>query len=225
MGFYVKENIILFGSSGHAKVVIDIIEKQGFYNLVGLIDSFRDVGEKTLGYPVLGTEKVLPALIEQYDLKGILLAVGDNHGRATVAHMVHDLAPDLPLVSAVHPTAVIGRGVTIGKGTVVMAGAILNPCSSVGRHCIVNTKASLGHDAIMDDFSSIAPGSTIAGDCHIGTGAAISLGASIKQKLEIGEHSLVGAGSLVLQHVQSYSLVYGVPAIRVRSWTPGERYL
>lgn len=219
------ENIILFGSSGHAKVVIDIIEKQDQYTLVGLLDSYREPGETTLGYPVLGSEADLPALVERHALNGILIAVGDNYGRAAVAGKVREVAPTLPFVSAIHPTAVVGRGVSVGDGTVVMAGAILNPGSAVGRHCIVNTKASLGHDSVMSDFASIAPGSTIAGDCHIGTGAAISIGATVRQKLEIGEHSLVGAGSLVLQHVESYSLVYGVPAARVRSRTPGETYL
>jgi len=219
------ENIILFGSSGHAKVVIDIIEKQHKYVLIGLIDSYREPGETTFGYPVLGNETDLPILIDKHNINGILIAIGDNYGRAVVAEKVRKLVPKLPFVSAIHPSAIIGCGVIVGEGTVVVAGAILNPGSEVGQHCIVNTKASLGHDAIMADFSSIAPGSTIAGDCHIGKGAAISIGAIVREKLNIGEYSIVGAGSLVLKNVESYSLVYGVPSVWARSRTPGEKYL
>jgi FlaA1/EpsC-like NDP-sugar epimerase len=82
------ENIALIGSSGHAKVIIDIVEKQGVYRIVGLIDTFRAVGEETLGYRVIGAEFDLPRLAQEHDLKGCVVAIGDNNARSKVVSKI-----------------------------------------------------------------------------------------------------------------------------------------
>lgn len=219
------QNIVLVGSSGHAKVVIDIVEQQGRYRIVGLIDAFRAVGETTLGYAVLGSEPDLPALVAEHDLKGVIVAIGDNSVRARVTAKVAEVCASLPFVSAVHPSASIGKGATIGEGAVVMAGAVINPACSIGRGCIVNTQASLDHDSVMEDYSSLAPGVTTGGNCHIGSHAAVSIGAVLRHGITIGEHSVVGAGSLVLSAVEAFSIAYGSPARKVRDRQPGDKYL
>ncbi len=219
------QNIVLVGSSGHAKVIIDIVEKEGRYRIAGLIDGFRATGEKTLGYPVLGGTSDLAALIAQYDLKGAIVAIGDNSVRARVAAEVATLCPQLPFVTAVHPAASVGKSVIIGAGTVVMAGAVVNACCQVGRFCIVNTKASLDHDCVMEDYSSLAPGVTTGGNCRIGSHAAVSIGAVLRHGITIGEHSVVGAGSIVLKAVEAFSVAYGTPAKKIRDRQPGDKYL
>lgn len=143
------DNIVIIGSSGHAKVIIDIVQQQGKYNIVGLLDRFRDVGEKTLGYPVLGKEEDLPELIKAHTLKGAIVAIGDNFVRSKVVAHIKEIIPDLPFVSAIHPKASIAMEVSIGEGTVVMAGVSINACSSVGRFCILNTNSSLDHDLLL----------------------------------------------------------------------------
>ncbi|WP_175999177.1 acetyltransferase [Burkholderia stabilis] len=219
------ENIVIVGSSGHAKVVIDIVEQAGRYRIAGLIDAFRPRGEETLGYAVLGTERDLPQLIDTHGLAGVLVAIGDNHARETVTATLAALAPGLPCVSAVHPSACIGKASTIGAGTVVMAGAVINPCCTIGEGCIVNTNASLDHDGVMEDFSSLAPGVVTGGNCRIGHGAAVGLGAMLRHRIAVGEHSVVGAGAVVLRDVAPYTVAYGNPARRVRDRAAGERYL
>ncbi|MFP3567273.1 acetyltransferase [Paraburkholderia sp. SIMBA_030] len=219
------ESIVLVGSSGHAKVIIDIVEKQGRYRIAGLIDAFRTVGDETLGYSILGAETDLPRLTAEHDLKGAIVAIGDNNVRAKVVARVTDFCPPLPFVNAVHPEASIGKGVTIGAGTVVMAGAVINPCCQIGRFCIVNTKASLDHDSVMEDFSSLAPGVTIGGNCRIGTHSAVSIGAVLRHGIAIGEHSVVGAGSTVLKAVDAFSVTYGNPAKKVRDRQREDKYL
>jgi sugar O-acyltransferase (sialic acid O-acetyltransferase NeuD family) len=219
------QNIVLVGSSGHAKVVIDIVEQQGLYRIVGLIDAFRAPGATTLGYPVLGRESDLATLAYEHDLVGIIVAIGDNSVRAKVAANVAEICPSLPLVSAVHPAANIGKGTTVGAGTVVMAGAVITSSCKIGRGCIVNTRASLDHDSVMDDFSSLAPGVTTGGNCHIGHHAAVSIGALLCHGIVIGEHSLVGAGALVLKAVEAFSVAYGTPARKIRDRLPGDKYL
>jgi acetyltransferase-like isoleucine patch superfamily enzyme len=106
-----------------------------------------------------------------------------------------------------------------------MAGACINPRCSIGRHCIVNTLAGLDHDSRMDDFSSLAPGTAVGGNCHIGTCSAIGIGAAVSHDLKIGDHSLVGAGSTVLKDVAELTVAFGSPARTVRSRRAGEPYL
>lgn len=219
------ENIVIVGSSGHAKVVIDIVEQAGRYRIAGLIDSFRTAGEQTLGYAVLGAERDLPQLVDKHGIGGALVAIGDNHARESVTASLASLVPGLPHVSAVHPAARVGKASTIGAGTVVMAGAVINPCCSIGEGCIVNTNASLDHDGVMDDFSSLAPGVVTGGNCRIGRGAAIGLGAMLRHRIAVGEHSVVGAGAVVLHDVEPYTVAYGNPARRIRARAADERYL
>ncbi|MBX7223991.1 MAG: acetyltransferase [Blastocatellia bacterium] len=218
-------NIVVIGSSGHAKVVIDILEKQGLYRIAGLIDGFRVVGGETSGYQILGSETDLPRLCESHRIVGGVVAIGDNFTRHKVVSRIAELLPDFPFVTAVHPGAIIAAHVTLGNGTVVMAGATVNPGTTVGSHCILNTQSSLDHDCRMGDFASLAPRAVTGGNVHIGQFSAISIGAIIKHGIEIGEHSVIGAGATVLFPIPAFSVAFGTPARIVRSRIAGERYL
>lgn len=220
-----SNNIVIIGSSGHAKVIIDIVQKEGKYNIVGLVDSYRKAGEKTLGYEILGDETKLVDLTSTYCLQGALVAIGDNYIRSKLVSRIQELTPRLPFVCAVHPRATIAADASIGEGTVVMAGATINPCSSIGRFCILNTNSALDHDSIMDDFSSLAPGVTTGGNCRIGKYSAVCAGAVLIHGVHVGEHSVVGAASLVLQPIGSFVVAYGVPAKTIRDRVPGAKYL
>lgn len=219
------ENILIIGSSGHSKVIIDIVEKQGLYNIVGLIDSFKAAGEKTLDYQVIGTESDISMLASKYSVAGLIVAIGDNNSRAKVFENISENHPNLPFVRAIHPTASIGKGVTIGDGTAVMAGAVINSSCVIGQSCIVNTGASLDHDSIMEDYASLAPGVTTGGNCRIGTYSAVSLGANLRHGITIGKQTVIGAGSMVLKSVPDFTVAYGNPARIIRSRSQGDKYL
>lgn len=218
-------NIVIVGSSGHAKVVIDVVEREGLHTIVGLIDAFRAVGEETLAYRVLGAEADLPALAEQHALGGVLVAIGDNHVRARVTAVVAALCPQLQFVTAVHPQASIGKAVRLGAGSVVMAGAVINPQCEVGQGCIVNTRASLDHDSVMAAFSSLAPAAATGGNASLGSCSALGMGALLLQRMRVGEHSVVGAGAVVTRPVGDLCVSYGAPARTIRSRVIGEKYL
>lgn len=219
------DNILIIGSSGHAKVIIGIIEQAGRYRIAGLLDRYRKVGEQTLGYQVFGQEEDLPELTRRHTLRGGIVAVGDNFIRSKVAARVREVCPDLPFVSAIHPKASIARDVSIGEGTVIMAGVTINPCCSIGRFCILNTNSSLDHDSVLEDFSSLAPRVSTGGNCRIGAYSAVSIGAVVIHGIRIGEHTVVGAGSTVLKDLDSFTVAYGTPAKRIRDRKPGDKYL
>ncbi|NJN31306.1 MAG: acetyltransferase [Synechococcales cyanobacterium RM1_1_8] len=219
------ENIVVIGSSGHAKVIIDIIRQEGKYHLAGLVDQFRAIDETTLGYGILGGEADLPGLVQRHALQGIIIAIGDNFTRAQVAAQVRMLYPELRFVCAVHPKASVAMGVSLGAGTVVMAGASISACCSVGEFCILNTNCSLDHDSTMEDFSSLAPRTATGGSCRIGAYAAIGIGAVLTHGVEIGEHSVIGAASLVRRSIPALVVAYGTPAQVIRRRSPGDKYL
>jgi len=219
------KNIVIIGASGHGGMVLDCIRKEGKYNVLGFIDSFKKQGTKQYGLEVLGTENDLPLLLWQLNLYGAIVAIGNNCTRKKMATKIGAIAPILEMVSAIHPNTTIGINVKIGKGTFIAAGAIVNANSSLGDFCILNTNSSLGHDGIMKDFSSISSGVCTGGNLVLGKHSAISLGSNVIENITIGENSLIGAGSLVIDNITSNSLCYGSPARFVRCRKPGDAYL
>lgn len=206
-------------------MVIDIVELAGDHRIVGLLAPNWETGEKVHGYPVLGNDQDLRDVVERCDIEGCLVAVGDNWQRHRIVSTVEKRAPDLQFVSAVHPGAMIARDVLIGAGTVIMPGVAVNTGCRIGRHCIINTSASLDHNCELDSWSSLAPGVTLGGNVHVGAFSAVLLGANVIHQREIGKHTVVGAGAVVIKDLPGRIVAYGVPARVVRSREPGEPYM
>jgi sugar O-acyltransferase (sialic acid O-acetyltransferase NeuD family) len=220
-----KRNIVVIGASGHAKVVVDIIEKEGRYTIAGLLDSRKEPGTTFTGYPVLGSEDYLREAMRLGRAEAGIIAIGDNWVRHQVAHRLAQLAPDFPFVSAIHPSAQIGRNVSLGDGSVVMPGAVINSDTQVGRFCIVNTNASIDHDCVIGDYAAILPGAVLGGNVRIGAFSVVALGAHIVHGITVGEHTVIGAGATLLSDVGDGAVAWGTPAQVMRSRSPGERYL
>lgn len=145
--------------------------------------------------------------------------------RCNISKKIKTIYPGFRFIKAIHPSAQIAKDVTVGDGTVIMGGVIVNPCSSVGRFCILNTNSSLDHDSVMEDFSSLAPQATTGGNCRIGSYSAVSIGAVLSHCIQVGEHTIVGAGSTVLNNIDSFKVAYGTPAKLVRTRNQGDKYL
>ncbi|MFK7811110.1 MAG: acetyltransferase [Maribacter sp.] len=219
------QNVVIFGASGHGSVVLDCIEKEAKYKVVGFIDSFEEKGTKVNGYTILGSEYDLPFLIEKYQLLGGIIAIGDNWTRSLVVERILKIAPKFNYISAVHPNAQLGKDVQIGMGSVVMPGVTINANAVIGNHCILNTNSSLDHDGYMSNFSSLAPNVCVGANFILGKGSAICLGANIIENITIGPHAVVGAGSLVVGNVTDHVLVYGAPAKVIKKRIASEPYL
>jgi sugar O-acyltransferase (sialic acid O-acetyltransferase NeuD family) len=219
------EPIVVFGASGHAAVVIDILEKQGQYCVRGIIDTHKDQESKVLGHSVLGSEEILPRFSESEGIRAGIVAIGDNWIRARVVGRVRRILPGFRFVSAIHPSAQIGRDVAIGPGSAVMAGAVLNPRSRIGEHSIINTMASVDHDNTIGDFASLAPRAATGGNVRIGRFSAVCMGAIVAHGISIGEHTIIGAGATVLESVPDFVVAFGTPASVRRARQSGDKYL
>jgi sugar O-acyltransferase (sialic acid O-acetyltransferase NeuD family) len=218
-------NIIVVGSSGHAKAVIDSIEKENKYEIIGLLDRFKDVGSSSFGYKIIGKEEDLQGLIKMHKVEGGIIAIGDNFIRYIVYNKILKIVPGFNFIKVIHPSAQIARNVIIGKGTVIMANTTVGSEASVGDFCIINNNSSLDHESRMLDYSSLAPGSSIGGNVEIGLFTTVSLGAKIIQGITIGEHTIIGTGSTVIKNIPKYVVAYGTPAKVIRSRIAGEKYL
>ncbi|WP_315674025.1 acetyltransferase [Clostridium sp. 19966] len=218
-------NIIVIGSSGHAKVVIDCIEKENKYKIIGLLDRFKQVGSSSFGYKIIGKEEDLEKLIRKYKIDGGIIAIGDNFIRYIVYNKISHYIPQFNFIKVIHPSAQIARNVLIGKGSVIMANTTISSNATVGDFCIINNNSSLDHDSKMLDYSSLAPGSSIGGNVKIGSFSAVSLGAKVIHGITIGEHTIIGAGATVIKDIPKYVVAYGNPAKVIRGRIAGEKYL
>jgi sugar O-acyltransferase (sialic acid O-acetyltransferase NeuD family) len=203
-----KATLFLFGASGHAKVVVDIVERAGIGALGFIVDDdTARHGSRLLGYQVIGGREAL--LAQGARAGAALVAIGANPARRAIAAWL--AAQGFQFASACHPSAQIGREVHIGGGTVAMAGAVVNSDTRIGMHCILNTACSVDHDCELGDGVHVAPGSRLCGGVKVGDGAFIGAGAVIVPGRRIGADAIIAAGAVVLKDVPERAVVAGNP--------------
>lgn len=204
--------VVVLGASGHAKVVIGLLQTLGMS--VGSVydDDRTKAGAMILGVRIAGTISDIP------DREGTLavLAIGDNAARLRVSARFKRLN----WATLVHPAAWVHPSARLGPGTVVFAGAVIQPDSLLGTHVIVNTAASVDHDCVIGDFAHLAPGSRLAGHVRVGAGALLGLGATVIPAVSIGDWARVGAGAVVIADVPGKATAVGVPARILRPRVP-----
>lgn len=170
------KDILLIGGGGHCKSVIDIIELEGKYNIVGIIDKKELIGQEVLGYKIIGCDNDLVQLFDKY--KYAVVSVGQiysNSLKVRIFNHLKNIGYLLPTI--ISPLAYISKYSSIGEGTVVMHHAVINANVNIGKNCIINTNALIEHDAIVED------------SCHISTGAIINGGVVVKEKSFVGSNA------------------------------------
>lgn len=201
-----KKKLNIIGAGGHGKVIADIALNCGYENI-----AFLDADESRtscLGFPVYG-----PSLDEEaYRNEDFFVAIGNAEVRE---HMFEELDErGLSLVSLIHPTAVIGREVRIGRGTVVMAGTVINPDTTIGEGCIINTGATVDHDNCLSDFVHVSVGAHLAGMVSVGKGTWVGAGAVVSNQISLCGGCMIGAGAVVVKDIREPGVYIGVPARR-----------
>lgn len=202
------EGVFVFGASGHAKVVIDAIERAGRNEVLFVCDDAKEKhGSRVMGYRIVGGREEL--LTRHGETHVGIVGIGDNAARMEVAAWL--VAHECALTRVVHPAASIGREVDIEDGTVVMAGCVINTGTRVGRNVIVNTGASVDHDCEVGEGVHVGPGSHICGHVTIGAHTLIGAGTTVIPGVRIGSGAVIGAGSTVLSDVPDGARAGGSP--------------
>ncbi len=220
-----KPRVVIFGVSGHAKVIVDIIESSHSFELAGFIDNDTPIGTNVLGYEVIGNDPALPQLMDSHKFNSGVIGIGDNFLRSRVADFVNSLTTGFQFVNCIHPSAHISKHCHMGRGNVVMAGVAINPSTSIGNHCILNTNSSLDHDCTMENYSCLAPNAAVGGNCRLGEFAYIGIGTSVFHNVSVGRNCIVGGGSLVNRDTKADSVFFGNPARFVSTRKLGDTYL
>ena len=190
------KEIILIGGGGHCKAVIDVIEQEGKFKIVGIVDKPELLKTNILGYPVIGNDLDLDHLVNFHT--HALVTVGQiksPHLRKKLFGLILNTGFILP--SIVSPRAYISKHATIGKGTVIMHNALVNANAKVGCNCIINTNALIEHDSNIDDHCHISTNAVINGGTSVGQGVFIGSGAVTKEGITVGDNSFIKAGSIV----------------------------
>jgi sugar O-acyltransferase (sialic acid O-acetyltransferase NeuD family) len=208
-------DLAIFGASGFAREVATWAERATWngsgFRLIGFIDDVSPGGQLR-GRPVVTLGEMAKA-----KRPAVVVAVGDPALRETLVQAAESaglpVAPPL-----VHPSVQYDEDhVTLGDGTVICAGGILTTDIRVGSHVQINLSCTVGHDVVLDDYVTLAPGVHVSGKVAIGPGAYLGTGAvtvdgAYDQPLVIGERAVVGAGAVVTRDVPAATTVVGVPA-------------
>lgn len=199
------KRLVIIGASGHGKVVADIARKNGYTDIVFLDD--EEKLSQCGGYSVVGRTR------EFHEYKcDIVVAIGSARIREKFQTQIKP--EQLPVL--IHPKAYVAENVEIGKGTVVMAGAVINPGARVGQGCIINTGSSVDHDCAISNYVHISVGAHVAGTVSIGDRTWIGAGATVNNNVNICEDCMVGAGAVVIRNIEKTGTYVGVPAKRVK---------
>jgi sugar O-acyltransferase (sialic acid O-acetyltransferase NeuD family) len=217
--------IVVIGASGLAKVVIDAIERAGRHPIAGLIDVRRSAGDTFFGYPVLGDDDDAARLFEAGSFGAAVIAIGDNWRRHLVAERWQRAVPHLQFPPVVDPSVHVGRGASVGRGTIVMSGVAVGCDTRLGDFVLCDYRAAIAHDCRVGDFATLACGTAIAGGVDIGSFSVLSVGASVIHGVSIGEHTVIGAGATVVDDIGERVVAVGTPAAVMRQRQVGDAYL
>jgi sugar O-acyltransferase (sialic acid O-acetyltransferase NeuD family) len=211
--------LIVIGAGGHAVSVANVAISAG-YNIEYFVDSTGQ-GGTLLGVEIIGDLTALGAVREHE----VCVAIGDNAAREKIHRELSERYGSLIFPTLIHSSAVISSFTNIDEGTVVMPNAVVGPNARIGKFCIVNSQASIDHDGVLADYSSLAPGAITGGRVMIGIRSAVCIGAVIKHGVHIGDDCVVGANSYLNKDLSSNQMAYGTPAAIVRSRNVGDPYL
>ncbi len=211
-----RDKIIIYGAGGHAACLTDIVQREGRYDIIGLLDDSKPAGTRVWEYPILGGEQQLPSLYARGVRLG-LVAIGNNHIRKEKTALMH--RQGLTLVSIRHPFSSIGGNVLLQEGSSVFHGAVVDPCVQIGQGVIINKQALIGHEAVIGDFVHIGPGVNCGSGVRVGSRTLIGIGATILPRVIVGKDVIIGAGSVVIRDVPDGITVVGTPASAIKNST------
>lgn len=195
------EKILVLGMGGHAKSMVDAIERENKYEIAGYVVNDPNVELLDKRYPILGNDDDLPQLFLQ-GIKDVAVGIGflgNNSLRTDLYKRLKEIGYNLPVVC--DPSAIVASGVSIGEGSFIGKSAILNMDSRVGKMCIINTGAIVEHDCQVGDFSHVSVGTVLCGEVTVGMDVFIGANATVIQGRKVADGCIVGAGEVIRKNV------------------------
>lgn len=199
-----KKRVVIIGAGGHGKVVADIVQCMGDY-VVGFLDDAKIATGNYMEFPYLGK------ISDYYKYKEAFFVVAI--GNSCVREKIVNELKNVKWYKAIHPNAVISQlNTVIEEGTVIMANAVINPGTKIGRHCIINSGAIVEHDNDIGAYVHISVGAKLAGNVKIGNHTWVGIGAIISNNIEVCGKCVLGAGTVVIRDIDVSGTYVGIPA-------------
>ena len=205
------KNIVIIGAGGvgreTALIIQQINELKSTWNLIWFIDDdVNSWGNVINGYPVIGGMDSLEKLsLDTY----VVVAIANYEVKRKIVNRINN---KFKFATIIHPKVYIHDYINIGEGTLIYEGAILTTNIKVGNHVIISPKCGIGHDSIINDYVSLLWNVNVSGNDIIEEGVMMGSASTVIQGKRIGKGSTVGAGAVVIDNIDSYSTVVGVPA-------------
>jgi sugar O-acyltransferase (sialic acid O-acetyltransferase NeuD family) len=200
--------ILLLGGGGHCRACIDVIETENMHSISGILVANDDPTKELLGYSVLGHDNDLPTLLG--DAQAALVTVGQIKSADARIRLFNDLlltGLDLPVIQS--PLAHRSRHSSVGRGTILMHGVVINAHATIGDNCVINSQALIEHDVEIGDHCHVSTGARVNGGVVVGERSFVGSGVVIKQGVRIGADVVIGAGQTVLKDLPDGSWLTG----------------
>ena len=204
------KDIVIIGAGGFAREVAWLIENinksKGQWNLLGFIDDDENLhGEKLNGYDILGDIGYLNKLKNEVYC---VIAIGDGKTRKQIVDRINK---NRKFATLIHPDVDLSSTNLIGEGCIICCGTILTVNIALKNHIIINLDCTIGHDAILEDYTTLMPSVNVSGNVFIDKYTTVGTGTNIIQGLRIGKNSIIGAGTVIIRNVEDNSTVVGNP--------------
>ena len=218
------KRLAIYGTGGFAREVLELVrdvnEIEPTFEAIGwLDDDTSKIGQTIKGLPVLGPIEDASGKLSTFE---VVIAIGNTVARSRIAARLDRLGIASPVL--VDPRARVGRDITIGDGSIVCAGSLLTTDIHLGRHVILNLSVTVGHDAGLADYVTLAPTVNVSGNVRIAEGCDIGTGCATVQGVSIGEWSIVGAGAVVARDLPANVTAVGVPAKVIKERPAGWQF-
>lgn len=222
-----EKDLIILGAGGTGLQVADAVEdinnEKKRWNLLGYLDDDPKKQDIEInGFPVLGTLED----VKKYHNCYFVAIFGSPQNYFLRKKLIRKL--ELPIErfeTVIHPDTTISRYAKIGLGTVILAGTRIMPNVEIGNHVIILSNSYLAHDTIVGDFSTMTNSVSIAGEVRINEGCYIGANSSIRERIIIGEWSLIGLGAVIIKDVPPYCTVVGNPGRIIKKKEPSDFHL
>jgi sugar O-acyltransferase (sialic acid O-acetyltransferase NeuD family) len=201
-----KEKIVLLGGGGHCHSIIDVIEQENKYQIIGIVDKKELLGTDVLGYKIIASDDDLKKIYKT--CKNAIITVGQiktNDVRVKLFKLLKKIGFNLPVI--ISPIAYVSKHAKIDEGSVVMHHVLINANAKIGKNCIINTKALIEHDVIIEDNCHISTASVINGGVIIKENTFFGSNAMSKEYIEIGKNCLIGGGTKVLSSLMNNTII------------------
>jgi sugar O-acyltransferase (sialic acid O-acetyltransferase NeuD family) len=205
------DNLVIIGAGGFGREVQMLVEQingvRKKWNLIGYFDDAFAKGTLINGLPILGS-------ISEFGFDGremnVVVALGNPVVKKQIIDSFQSKSVYFPTL--IHPSAIIGSFNSIGEGAIITAGNIITTNVTIGRHVVLNLCCTVGHDAVIGDYSSFMPSVNISGEVNVGDCVFVGTGTKIINQINIGSNSIIGAGSTVTKDIPANCTAVGVPA-------------